>query len=278
MRLIIFFFCLFTFSCNPVRQEKANRLLILDSSIKGKTSAANSSEIAKYLKHSMLDLSPISQNKSGGVDTCFKHISLGATAGILAAEAVSKGCSIGGLVLVPVTAGLSGKATLVCGVADITYLDSLIGGGIGSVTGFGYCVVNTLSDFPESLGRVFQAKKEQSTEPEDQTFSTKKAARRKALRDAGIPNSQTPEKVEDVPVTDSDGKVVLDEDGRVVMGKEETYTTNGRDRVVLQDHPKGHHYNRGDQSNNDRPHFHVRPSTNTRTGKLPGVSGHYFYP
>jgi len=99
-------------------------------------------------------------------------------------------------------------------------------------------------------------------------------ARNNAKRDAGIPSNQQPNSVNRVPLTDKNGKVILDENGRPVMTREYNYTRTDGSTVVIQDHGAGHNYGQGGIGDQG-PHFNVRPSTNTRTGKVPGTRPHY---
>ncbi|WP_262895831.1 HNH/endonuclease VII fold putative polymorphic toxin, partial [Aureivirga marina] len=107
----------------------------------------------------------------------------------------------------------------------------------------------------------------------DELVSRKKAFRQ-AKRDAKIPMSQQPSKVDsDVLMTDKNGNPILDDKNQMIRTREYHFKdTDGNSRVI-QDHSAGHSYpgGVGDQG----AHFNVRPSENTRTGKVPGTQPHY---
>jgi RHS repeat-associated protein len=104
--------------------------------------------------------------------------------------------------------------------------------------------------------------------------ATRRQAQNDAKRDANVPTSQQPEKQENVPVTDQNGKQVVDENGKPQTSREYTHTTGTGDKVVIQDHSQGHTYADGAK---EGPHFNVRPADDTRHGQVPGTKAHYRY-
>ena len=105
-------------------------------------------------------------------------------------------------------------------------------------------------------------------------LACKKEAFNQARQDVGIPRSQQPDSVKRVPMEDRRGKKILDDRGQAVNTREYTYTRSNGDQVVIQDHSAGHQYDdsgKGDQG----PHFNVRPSNDTRNGKVEGTRPHY---
>lgn len=106
---------------------------------------------------------------------------------------------------------------------------------------------------------------------------SRKGAFKEAKRDAGIPKSQQPDKIDGkqsvkVPMTDKFGKTILGEDGKPINTREYHYTKQDGTKVVIQDHSAGHGQFGGEAA---KPHFNVRPEENTRTGKLPDTKDHY---
>jgi RHS repeat-associated protein len=104
--------------------------------------------------------------------------------------------------------------------------------------------------------------------------STRRQAQNDVKRDANVPTSQQPEKQENVPVTDQNGKQVVDENGKPQTSREYTHTTGSGDKVVIQDHSQGHTYADGAK---EGPHFNVRPANDTRHGQVQGTKRHYRY-
>ena len=101
---------------------------------------------------------------------------------------------------------------------------------------------------------------------------SKKAALRQAKRDADIPMTQQPERVENVPMREAEyagGHVIKDESGHIIMTKEYHYRDIYNNEIVIQDHSAGHI--KGGQG----PHYNVRPGNKTRTGTVPGTKDHY---
>ncbi|AHE72488.1 hypothetical protein M942_04125 [Enterobacter ludwigii] len=115
--------------------------------------------------------------------------------------------------------------------------------------------------------------------------NSRNGAFRAAKRDAGIPVGQSPDKIlnektgrmgqyNQVRMTDSGGSSVLGKDGNPIWTREYQFSRDDGSKIIIQDHSAGHSYGEngvGDQG----PHFNVRPSENTRTGKVPGTRGHY---
>jgi len=104
--------------------------------------------------------------------------------------------------------------------------------------------------------------------------ATRKQAMSQAKRDAKVPKSQQPLKVEKVKMTDSNKQTVKDSDGKVVNTTEYTHKTTDGNKVVIQDHSAGHKDFGGDAA---KPHVNVRPASNTKTGKVEGTKEHYIF-
>lgn len=101
---------------------------------------------------------------------------------------------------------------------------------------------------------------------------TRKEAFNQAKRDANIPRTQQPLKVEKVPMTSSlseGGHALKDSKGKVIMTREYHFKNRNGDRIIIQDHSAGHV--KGGQGS----HFNVRPIDNPRTGKVPNTKSHY---
>ncbi|WP_165857447.1 RHS repeat-associated core domain-containing protein [Marinobacter sp. JSM 1782161] len=108
----------------------------------------------------------------------------------------------------------------------------------------------------------------------DPPLPSRRAAFREAKRDLGIPQSQNPEEVNRVPLTDSNGHSILGEDYMPVMTREYIFRRSDNSQIVIQDHSAGHEF--GDGGAGDQgPHFNVRPIQNTRTGSVSGTRAHY---
>ncbi len=109
---------------------------------------------------------------------------------------------------------------------------------------------------------------------------SRKGAFNEAKRDLGIPKSQNPDvnpitgkQYSKVPMTDKNGKAVLDNNGKPTTTREYTFTNPDGKKVVVQDHSAGHQY--PNSVGNQGSHFNVRPPENIRTGKIPGTKEHY---
>jgi RHS repeat-associated protein len=101
---------------------------------------------------------------------------------------------------------------------------------------------------------------------------SRNVALNQAKRDAGIPSSQQPEKVESVPMRAAPhegGHVLKDANGNVIYTREYHYTNSRGQKIIIQEHSAGHM--KGGQG----PHFNVRPEENPRTGSVPGTQDHY---
>ncbi|MEJ7659566.1 MAG: HNH/endonuclease VII fold putative polymorphic toxin [Hymenobacter sp.] len=68
---------------------------------------------------------------------------------------------------------------------------------------------------------------------------------KEAKRDAGVPRGQQPESRNKVPMTDRNGKTVLDKNGNPIMTRETTHTSTNGQKVVIQDHGAGHQFGEG---------------------------------
>ncbi|EOC3062595.1 RHS repeat-associated core domain-containing protein [Cronobacter dublinensis] len=106
-------------------------------------------------------------------------------------------------------------------------------------------------------------------------FASRNAAFRAAKRDAGIPMSQQPSKVEHVPLTDRSGKSFLGEDHLPINTREYTFTRPNGESIVIEDHSAGHIYGPPGTPGNHGPHINVRPISDTRNGTVLGTLEHY---
>ena len=106
-------------------------------------------------------------------------------------------------------------------------------------------------------------------------FKSRNAAFRAAKRDAGIPVSQQPSKVELVPLTDRNGKSILGDDHLPIKTREYTFSRPDGESIVIQDHSPGHIYGPPGTPGNQGPHLNVRPISDTRNGTISGTLEHY---
>jgi RHS repeat-associated protein len=93
-----------------------------------------------------------------------------------------------------------------------------------------------------------------------------------AKRDAGIPRSQHPELVDNVPMRSAPyegGHILKDTNGNVINTREYHYTNNSGQKIIIQEHSAGH------AKGNQGSHFNVRPADNPRTGSVSGTEAHY---
>lgn len=92
-----------------------------------------------------------------------------------------------------------------------------------------------------------------------------------AKRDANIPKSTQPDKVEHEYMSDPDyagGHKIKDSNGNLIETRVYYYTNNNGEVVVIQEHSYPH-------IGSDGPHFNVRPIDDTRHGVFPGTQEHY---
>ena len=109
------------------------------------------------------------------------------------------------------------------------------------------------------------------------SFKSRNEAFRAAKRDVGIPMNQQPLKVELVPLTERNGKLLLGDDHLPVKTREYTFSNLGGGSIVIQDHSPGHIYGPPGTPGNQGPHINVRPANDTRNGTIPGTLEHYFF-
>ena len=129
------------------------------------------------------------------------------------------------------------------------------------------------ADNGKTDGQGAQTNKNQKTEEiGSQKGNSRKAQMTQAKKDAKVPRSQQPEKVEKVKMRDSNGDTVKDSNGNVVKTTEYTHTTTDGNKVVIQDHSAGHKDFSGDAA---KPHIHVRPAEATSNGTVEGTKKHY---
>lgn len=110
--------------------------------------------------------------------------------------------------------------------------------------------------------------------PSHKDLPSRSAAFREAKRDLLIPETQHPEAVQRIMMTDKFGRPILDADSRPVMTREHIFTRGDGSRVIIQDHSAGHQFGEGGVGDQGR-HFNVRPYENPRTGKVPGTAQRY---
>lgn len=104
---------------------------------------------------------------------------------------------------------------------------------------------------------------------------TRGQAFREAKRDAGVARAAVAEKVEHIPMTDRNGKWIVNAEGQPIKTREYTFSRLDGNKVVIQDHSAGHYFGEPGGIGDQGPHFNVRPPENTRTGKVPGTQEHY---
>lgn len=103
--------------------------------------------------------------------------------------------------------------------------------------------------------------------------TSRRDALRQAKRDAGVPNSQHPQKITRDQLDDGKGNKILNSQGKPVTAREYHYTTKDGKPIIIQEHSRGH--TKATAGHGAEPHLNVRPVTNTRTGDVPGTHGHY---
>jgi uncharacterized protein RhaS with RHS repeats len=106
--------------------------------------------------------------------------------------------------------------------------------------------------------------------------TSRRDALRQAKRDANIPMSQQPHKVSRTPLDDGYGNPVLNKNGIPVQAREYHFRDNQGQDIIMQEHSLGH--TKATIGHGLEPHFNVRPSSNPRTGSVPGTHGHYNFP
>ena len=97
---------------------------------------------------------------------------------------------------------------------------------------------------------------------------------RSAKRHAKIPVNQQPASVTMVPMTDRNGKAILNASGKPIMTREYKFVNTEGNTIIIQDHSAGHTFGEGGVGDQG-PHFNVRPVENTRNGSVPGTQAHY---
>ncbi|MBD2816679.1 type IV secretion protein Rhs [Xenorhabdus sp. Flor] len=113
-------------------------------------------------------------------------------------------------------------------------------------------------------------------------FGSRNEALRGAKRDAGIPMNQHPNKVDKIPLTDMNGKKILDANHKPIETREYHFIRPDGSKIVIQEHSAGHIYGPPGTPGNQGPHFNIRPfdpktGAGSRNGKIPGTSEHYEY-
>ena len=140
---------------------------------------------------------------------------------------------------------------------------------------YAYCKNNPVKYYDPS-GYVCDGKKTSLNTGADKASNEyRRASLREIKRQLDIPMSQQPTSQKMVPLTDANGNLILKASKQPVMTRELTYDINGR-KVVIQDHSAGHNFGQGGIG--DQPsHHNVRPTENTRTGKVEGMEKHYYF-
>ncbi|MDT0309576.1 RHS repeat-associated core domain-containing protein [Streptomyces sp. DSM 44917] len=105
----------------------------------------------------------------------------------------------------------------------------------------------------------------------------REAARRQALRDAGVPDGAEPLEIRYTPSTTPQGRQILDENYQPVQFYEEVHLNNRDELIVYQDHHTGHQFGDPNGVGDQPPHVHVRPYDDPRNGQIPGCEEHYYY-
>ncbi|MCD8455098.1 hypothetical protein LNJ08_11925 [Tenacibaculum finnmarkense genomovar ulcerans] len=105
---------------------------------------------------------------------------------------------------------------------------------------------------------------------------SKKAAFRQAKRDAEIPMSQQPFKVERPDLDDGYGNLIM-KDGVPVTSREYHFKNRHGKTVIIQEHSLGH--TKATPNHGKEPHYNTRDLDGlgevNRTGSYPGTHGHY---
>ena len=100
---------------------------------------------------------------------------------------------------------------------------------------------------------------------------------RQAKRDAGVPVTQHPRKVDRQEVRDGHGGILRYPTGEPVKAREYHYTTNSGDKVVIQEHSLGH--DKATAGHGAEPHFNSRPTDLNGdvldTSSIKNTHGHY---
>lgn len=78
-------------------------------------------------------------------------------------------------------------------------------------------------------------------------------------------------------MTDSSNNSVLDANGKPIMTRNYQFTRADGSKVIIQDHSAGHKFGDIDGRGDQGPHLNLRPSYNTRTGKVAGAADHYYF-
>ncbi|WP_155859640.1 HNH/endonuclease VII fold putative polymorphic toxin [Acinetobacter sp. LMB-5] len=88
--------------------------------------------------------------------------------------------------------------------------------------------------------------------------------------------SQQPIRQKMVPLTDKNGKRILNQNNMPIMTRELTYNVKGKE-IVIQDHSAGHDFGEAGGKGNQPSHHNVRPAENTRTGTVDGMDDHFYF-
>ncbi|MFD0769806.1 HNH/endonuclease VII fold putative polymorphic toxin [Bacillus sp. CGMCC 1.60114] len=129
--------------------------------------------------------------------------------------------------------------------------------------------LDKVSDFNAS--KSFEVKKIEG----ENSHESRGASLKEIKRQLNIPKSQHPISQKMVPLTDSNGKWILNDNKQPIMTRELTYEVKGQ-KIVIQDHSAGHDFGQGGIGDQP-PHHNVRPEYNTRTGQVDGMADHYYF-
>ncbi len=128
-----------------------------------------------------------------------------------------------------------------------------------------------LKGLENNASKSFEVKKIEG----ENSHESRGASLKEIKRQLNIPKSQHPISQKMVPLTDSNGKWILNDNKQPIMTRELTYEVKGQ-KIVIQDHSAGHDFGQGGIGDQP-PHHNVRPEYNTRTGQVDGMADHYYF-
>ncbi len=111
----------------------------------------------------------------------------------------------------------------------------------------------------------------------DAMYASRREAFRAAKRDAGIPMSEQPARVQrDEKLDDLFGRTILGRDHLPIYPRQYHFTGPGHDPVVILDHGAGHQYGAPGGVGDRGPHFNVR-EPGERHKSFHGTRPHYMW-
>ncbi|WP_088363074.1 HNH/endonuclease VII fold putative polymorphic toxin [Bacillus cereus] len=123
----------------------------------------------------------------------------------------------------------------------------------------------------DNINQAFEVKKIEGKN----SHESRGASLKEIKRQLNIPRFQHPISQKMVPLTDSNGKRILNDNKQPIMTRELTYEVKGQ-KIIIQDHSEGHKFGEGGIGDQP-PHHNVRPEYNTRTGQVDGMEDHYYF-